>query len=175
MIDSRLIASQGSMELWIIRHADAAPAPADGRDFERPLSARGVADCARLRAFLEQSAPRVDRIVASDALRARTTAELLAPAFGGSAAAIELDHRIYSGGADALLDLIRETPVDISGLVIVGHNPGISVLVSRLLVPEWRRGLPTLGTVCARCESPWSKLADSSVSFERYLDPTSLD
>jgi len=65
--------------------------------------------------------------------------------------------------------------VNISGLVIVGHNPGVSVLISRLLVPEWRRALPTLGTVCGRCESPWSTLADRSVSFERYLDPTTLD
>jgi phosphohistidine phosphatase len=164
-----------SMDLWIVRHADSAPVSAGLRDFDRPLTARGVADCARMRATLERLAPHADRIVASDARRARTTAELLAPAFERKAEAIELDHRIYEAALDTLLELVRETAADVASLVIVGHNPGVSELAAHVLTHDWRRGLPPLGILRARLDGPWSDFGARSATFDRYLDPTTLD
>lgn len=164
-----------SMDLWIVRHADSAPVSAGLRDFDRPLTARGVADCARMRATLERLVPHADRIVASDARRARTTAELLAPAFERKAEAIELDHRIYEAALDTLLELVRETAADVASLVIVGHNPGVSELAAHVLTHDWRRGLPPLGILRARLDGPWSDFGARSATFDRYLDPTTLD
>lgn len=163
------------MDLWIIRHADSAPVSAGGRDFDRPLTARGVADCARMRATLERLAPHADRIVASDARRARTTAELLAPAFEWKADAIELDHRIYEAALDTLLELVRETAADVASLVIVGHNPGVSALAAHALAREWRRGLPPLGILHARIDEPWHGFGARSAALDGYFDPTTLD
>ena len=163
------------MDLWIIRHADSAPVSAGRRDFDRPLTARGVADCARMRATLERLAPHADRIVASDARRARTTAELLAPAFEWKADAIELDHRIYEAALDTLLELVRETAADVASLVIVGHNPGVSALAAHALAREWRRGLPPLGILHARIDEPWYGFGARSAALDGYFDPTTLD
>jgi phosphohistidine phosphatase len=178
MIDSRRVARQTEAtidrQLWIIRHADAQPPGPGASDPERPLSARGVVDCARIVTALEALAARTERMVTSDARRARATAELLAPVFGCPAEQLIVDHALYSATSDVLLRCIRATPPDTRTLVLVGHNPGVSDLLARLLVTGWRHALPPLGAVCARSDLPWEALDDRSARLEHYLDPTDL-
>jgi len=67
------------MDLFLIRHADAAPLGEGGvqDDAERPLTDAGKAQCKALSAALQRVGVRLDCVATSPLLRARQTAELL--------------------------------------------------------------------------------------------------
>ena len=66
----------------------------------------------------------------STAVRARTTAELAAEA-GNWECDINLESRLYGSGADVAIQVASEAP-DVEKLMLVGHQPTWSILVSAL-------------------------------------------
>ena len=112
------------MRLVLLRHGKAAPTGAGG-DRDRPLLAEGRQQVASVGARLQALGWWPDRAIVSTALRARQTHEALVPRIPG-----EVDDEIYTGGA---LAIRRRLLVAGDGLVIViGHNPALSELASRL-------------------------------------------
>jgi len=118
------------MELYLLRHAHAGdPAKWRGADADRPLSARGRAQCERLAALLEQIGFQPDAIVSSPKLRALETAQL---ATGSLDAEITIDDRlVYGFDLEALTDLARDCG-NPARLVVVGHDPDFSDLLTEL-------------------------------------------
>ncbi len=133
------------MRITLIRHAKSSWKDPALDDFERPLNARGRRDAPRMAAFLARRLAAPDRLVASDAVRARATAAALARAFGLADDRVIFDHRAYAADSDALLELIRETPGTLRHLALVGHNPGITHLVQRFDPDAAIDNLPTMG------------------------------
>src|SRR5579859_2052734 len=73
------------MDLFLIRHAEAAEGALYGADSDRPLTAAGRKSALAVGASLQQHGIKLDRIVASPLVRAVETAELIAVSidFGG--------------------------------------------------------------------------------------------
>ena len=69
-----------------------------------------------------------DLILSSPAVRALTTAELLAKALGYRRKKIEVVELIYGATPAALLDLIHTLDDEAKCVMLVGHNPEISGL-----------------------------------------------
>ena len=122
--------------LWLLRHAHAVNnPPPGGRDRDRRLSPRGVAQVATLRALLDSghfAAPLPVLTVASPAARTKATAEGV---FAGCLpdAAVATDRRLYQATPDEALDIIREVPDEFGSVAMVGHNPTVHCLVLDLL------------------------------------------
>jgi phosphohistidine phosphatase len=118
------------MELYLLRHAHAGnPAKWRGPDADRPLSARGRAQCDRLGRFLAGIGFAPGAILSSPLVRAVETAEIVAEAIG---AGVTIDERLAPGvDLASLAGLIDDagTPVR---LVIVGHDPDFSWLLAEL-------------------------------------------
>lgn len=120
------------MILWIIRHGKAEHSSPSGADFDRPLHQRGERQARWLGVQLaaRDDAPR--RLIASRAVRARRTAELVAEALG---AAVEFNDRLLvdepAGGVIDLLSVAAQQE-DAPRLAVVGHNPTCSILASAL-------------------------------------------
>jgi phosphohistidine phosphatase len=132
--------------LTLLRHAHAGDAPPGGQDFDRPLSARGCDQARALGLRLGATLPSPQRLRVSGALRTRMTSDLVCRAAWPSVPA-EVASTLYLATLDALLKEIASTPETCSHLAIVGHNPGLSELWSRIggepgfgeLAPcEWR-------------------------------------
>jgi phosphohistidine phosphatase len=68
-----------------------------------------------------------DAIIASPAKRVVETLDALAEGFGPLDP--DYDRRIYNASAATLLDVVRETHDDAQTLLLVGHNPGLHLLV----------------------------------------------
>lgn len=150
--------------LLLMRHAKSDWSADYGRDHERPLNERGVR-AARLMGRLlaaEGQAPQL--IVTSTAVRARSTATLANEA-GEWGAQVILDPGLYGSGADAAVQVATAAP-DVDRLMLVGHQPTWSTLVSILTgssvdmrtgtaaviefdIPEWSRAGKTRGLVVA--------------------------
>ncbi|MGB4779096.1 SixA phosphatase family protein [Microbacterium sp.] len=119
--------------LVLARHAKSDwGSPALG-DHDRPLNGRGMCDApvmaARLTARLADAGVRLDALLSSTALRAKTTAGFFGAALGLE---LELDEGLY--GASARTLLAAATARGVASVMIVAHDPGMTVLASTLSV-----------------------------------------
>lgn len=113
-----------SRRLTIVRHAKSDWGDMNLSDFDRPLNARGLRDAPFMGAKLAERGDRPDLMVCSPALRARTTAELLATAMDYPRDSLVEAPTIYEAPVSALLEVAQKTPEDVNHLMMVGHNPG---------------------------------------------------
>ena len=73
-----------------------------------------------------------DLVVSSPALRALTTAQLIAQELGYKRKDIVADDRLYGSNPDDLLAVIREPDSKLDRVMLVGHNPEFTDLAHRL-------------------------------------------
>lgn len=144
--------------LVVLRHAKAAN-PDGVDDHDRPLTARGHADASAAGAWLRSRNLRPQRVLCSTARRTRETWHSVRVALGdsGTSADLALSPELYSSGTIAMLELIRATSPDIGVLMVVGHNPTVS-MVSVLLDPgtEVEDGLRTAGIALHVVDGLWT-------------------
>lgn len=115
------------IRLALVRHAKSDWGDPMLDDHDRPLNERGRADAPRMARRLAEDRFRPDVILSSTALRARTTAQAFGAATG---AAVTLQERLYGAPAGLLLTAAAETGA--GAVVVVAHDPGMSVLAGRL-------------------------------------------
>lgn len=141
--------------LVLVRHAKSAYPPGVP-DHDRPLNARGRRDAPAIGEWLAGNVglagSRPPVVLVSSALRAQQTwalaAQRLGPAW--SRCRTREEPRIYDAGAGTLLDIVGGTPGGIDVLALVGHNPGIAMVVDALcaaapLVDQATAKFPTSG------------------------------
>jgi phosphohistidine phosphatase len=119
------------MRLLIIRHAIAVPSGTPGiADDDRPLTPRGRARFRAAARGLAGIAHRPDVLLTSPLPRARATAEIAARAFGGIAPAVE--PALAHGSVSDVLAALARQPAQ-GTIALVGHEPGVSSLLARLI------------------------------------------
>ena len=75
---------------------------------------------------------KLDLLVSSPALRALTTAQLIAEEVGYKRKDIVVDNRLYASGPDDLLAVIRALDKKLDRVMLFGHNPEFTDLAHRL-------------------------------------------
>jgi phosphohistidine phosphatase len=141
--------------LILLRHAKAADPDAYPTDIERPLSPRGRRDAAAAGSWLRGERLFPDAALCSTAVRTRETLQALPL----DDVPVLYEHRIYLGSAHDTLELIQQTDADVSTLLVIGHNPTLSVL-SDLLAPDALPddGLRTSGIAVHQFDGTWRDL-----------------
>jgi len=129
--------------LSIIRHAQANHARLSQRDYDRTLTARGLADAEQTARHLMDLTPMVDQILCSAAQRTRQTAMVLCEQ---SSKHLETEwpspvrlEEAYLANAITLRTLIQNALLGAEHVVLIGHNPGVEELVAKLCKPETDR------------------------------------
>jgi len=118
------------MALYLLRHAEAKPSEEDP---QRPLSAVGRSQAAKIAKFLKTAGVEVPIFWHSDKLRARQTAELVA---AGSSHDAELVERVNLAPNDSIKPA-RLAVADLeTDLMIVGHLPHLNRLLSALVADD---------------------------------------
>ncbi len=141
-----IVGGMGVLPVFLARHGQAEPGY-DVADGQRSLTGIGRRSVRKVGRLLAAQPPQIDHILTSPLVRAVQTAELLAGELGldeGIAA-----RRIVAEppSTAALVDLIAQSPANVQGLLVVGHEPTMSILASALLrVPEYPRSFSP-GTV----------------------------
>ncbi len=115
------------MRLYLIQHGDALP---KNLDPERPLSAKGRQDVARLGEELARSTLTVERILHSGKLRAKETAETICAALGDRQSFESLAGLGPNDSVEAFMHIVENWSEDV---VVVGHLPFMSKLVGALV------------------------------------------
>ncbi len=132
--------------LILLRHAKSDWS-GDEADIDRPLASRGMRQAPEAGQWLRTNIDSIDRAVVSPARRARSTWRLVSAELDATPQT-EIDDRVYAATGSELLTLVQDLPDDIGTVVLVGHNPAIEDLTSRLageLVPMPTSAIAVIG------------------------------
>ncbi len=132
--------------LTIVRHAKSSWKDSSLGDGERPLNSRGERDAPIMAARIADAGIRPSLIVSSPALRAWTTARIIAQHISYPAEFLQREHQLYLASVNGLLDVVVAQDIGFNSLMLVGHNPGLTELVN-FLSPGLTNNLPTAGVV----------------------------
>jgi phosphohistidine phosphatase len=122
----------GPYELYLIRHAVAEErGDAWPDDTKRPLSDDGAVRMRRAARGLVRLGVSFDVLLTSPLVRTRQTAEIIAAALDGRPAVIAVES-LQPGGSFQSLVIDLEKHSRRKRIALVGHEPGIGELASRL-------------------------------------------
>ncbi|MBX3186416.1 MAG: phosphohistidine phosphatase SixA [Labilithrix sp.] len=119
------------MKLYVMRHGPAEDDSPTGRDADRALTASGRDRVRSVAKALEKEGEAPAVVISSPLVRALQTAEIVA-AQTGIAEPVEIRREIAPGG-DVLSLLVELVGAGRKRVMIVGHEPDLSMLVARLI------------------------------------------
>ncbi len=160
--------------LYLLRHAKSSWSFDDLSDQERPLNDRGRDDAPRMGQALARRGIRLDALVSSSAVRALSTAVLVARELGFAHDKITVDPAIYRADADALVAIVQALPDAADSVLLVGHNPTITD-AANALSPTSFNELPTAAVVCLRFTADrWADVDRANAEFYFYDHPKNI-
>ena len=134
-----------------MRHAKSSWSSGNLSDRQRPLNRRGERDAPVMGQRLSGHGIRPSLIVASPAVRAWTTAQIVAQEIGYPKEFLQREDGIYMASLDGLLDTVVAQDNGFNSLMLVGHNPGMTALAN-FLSPGITDNLPTAGIVSVQID-----------------------
>ena len=158
-------------DLMLLRHAKSDWTARYGADQNRPLNKRGVRSARAVGEFVARYRLTPELVLASPAVRTRTTAELAAEA-GGWSSAIEVVPKLYGAGPGDVLQLVQEV-TGVERLMVVGHEPTMSGVLEYLTGHRIRVTTATLAYMRSRYVS-WSDLDHGTARLELLIRPRLL-
>lgn len=151
--------------LVLLRHAKADQ-PIGIADSDRPLTERGHADAAIAGAWLVRHGYLPDLVLCSPARRTRQTWHSVAVALAGAASPnVRYERPIYDGAPSDLLKVVQSAEPDFGTVLVIGHNPAISLL-SQLLDDSSELdsdGLRTCGIAVHEFTGDWARLDSATM------------
>ena len=142
-----------------MRHAKSSWDDLYVDDFKRPLSERGLKNSEMLNAFLKSKKVSFDKVYSSSSVRTEITCSVVLEGIFEFDKVSFLDD-IYHASAEYLKNFLQDKTLQES-VLIVGHNPGLSDLVSYLSKRDIY--LRTCDLVCLE-----SKRSDSTLVFNLH-------
>jgi phosphohistidine phosphatase len=150
------------MELYILRHAiaEAAPNPPSGGDSKRRLTAEGADKMRRAAKGMKALELSFDVIISSPYLRAKETAEIVAGALQAGKK-LELSELLEpDANGREFVEELKKKHGEKKQVLIVGHEPGLSRLISVLTSGQARTAIELKkGALC--------KLTVEELDYER--------
>lgn len=159
-------------KLFIIRHAKSDWGDENLDDFDRPLNEKGIKDCALIGKYLKQKNEKIDIILSSPALRAHTTAKLLAKELDFNKNIMQNQY-IYEPFVAAIQELISYIHDDNDTAILVGHNPGVSTLAYMLCDSREELKTASIVEISFSCDS-WMDVNKNNATFISYTKTKDL-
>lgn len=118
-------------KLILMRHATYKRSDA-ASDYEYGLSSAGRKEAKQAADFMQKNGFKPDLILCSSAKRALQTATLVADYFSLPVDNIIEERKLYLSSPETILDSVKAIPKGFLRILVVAHNPGVSVLVKQL-------------------------------------------
>lgn len=160
-----------SKRIFIYRHAKSDWSAAYGSDHDRPLAKRGIESAKIMGRMLGLSKQVPELIITSTAKRAKQTLEI-SKGEGKWNNEVTENEILYTESYEEIFKLIKNLSNDYSSVMLVGHEPKCSMLVSYMI----GGGEITFKTAAmARIDftfDKWSKLQPGSGELRWMLNPS---
>lgn len=163
--------------LYLMRHAKSSWNFDELSDQERPLNDRGRDDAPRIGQALAKRRIALDLLVSSPAVRALSTAVLVARELKYPHANIKVEPGIYQADLEALLAIIRALPDGAPAVLLTGHNPTMTDVANYLLPSSGlTHEMPTAAVVCLRFQTDhWAEVGPANAEFYFYDYPRNIN
>lgn len=117
--------------ILLMRHAKSSWKHPEMKDFDRPLNKRGEKDAPHMGKLLQEENLLPDLILASPAVRAKTTVEALVnnSSYAGD---VRYLMSLYMAEPSVMIDLLKVLSDNFNRVMIVGHNPGLEAMLQVL-------------------------------------------
>ena len=155
--------------LYLLRHAEAGWNNAHTIDFDRSLSARGLANAASLNRFLIGLGVGFDKVLCSASERTRQTQESVLQDVEIGAPTEFLDS-LYCASDEVIIDRIKGQSNGLSTLLIIGHNPAMHQVFEQLSGTEIC-GYPSCMLSALTVVGDWRSIQRQAHSVEHFLSP----
>lgn len=116
----------------LIRHAKSSWKFPELKDFDRPLKKRGLNEAPLMGKVLNDHQKKPDIIITSPAVRAITTAKMIAREIGFNENQIIAEPKLYLESKSNLLKEINAIDDKHNTAFLIGHNPGMTDLANAL-------------------------------------------
>jgi phosphohistidine phosphatase len=169
------------LTLSLLRHAKSSWADPAQDDFERPLNERGREAAPRMGAYMAKQKLAPDLILCSPAARTRQTLALVLPHLQ-RIAEVAYEDGLYLASTGQLLKRIRRTPAPTTHLMLVGHDPGMHGIATRLAGTGDPAALdllaakfPTAGLAVILFDTKsWTDVGDGDGRLRLFMTPKRL-
>lgn len=139
--------------LVLVRHGKSSRSHSGQEEIDRSLTHRGKRDSEHMAEQFHDLGLQVHAVISSPAVRAKASARYFAD---HAVLPVEVDERLYNAHEKDLMDIVHGLDGSRETVVLIGHNPGMSEFLCRLLghdqlelssaavavinfdVPEWR-------------------------------------
>jgi phosphohistidine phosphatase len=157
--------------LVIVRHAKSSWDNLSLSDHDRPLNKRGLREAPIMGARLAKWGPPVDRVISSSAARALNTAEVITQEMGLPWDEILIEQALYHATEEDMLEIIQDQDDYIDGLMLFGHNPGMTYLANDLSNLDLSN-LPTCGVVILQFNvDSWREVGETAADSAEWDSP----
>lgn len=154
-------------QLLVLRHAKSSWDNPSLDDHERPLAPRGKRDARRMGQWIQQEGMMPSLTVCSTATRARATFKRVFRENGFSGE-VRFVPGLYPGELETVLACLREIPERFDSVLLIGHNPGLEELITRLTGRD--EALPTAALAFIALDvAHWSDVGSRTPSAELRL------
>ncbi|MDA3908665.1 MAG: histidine phosphatase family protein [Sulfurimonas sp.] len=156
-------------KLFVIRHAKSSWKDMTLSDFNRPLNKRGSENAPLMGERLKKRNVNPDIILSSPALRAKTTAEIIAKKVNYTKEIVFNDD-IYASMDMILKKLIKNTDDKNETLFLFGHNPDLNMLVEDYI--DFDENIVTCGVVEIEFDCKhWKDISRKNAKFISFDYP----
>lgn len=153
--------------LLLIRHAKSEWGSASLADYDRPLNERGIQDAAVMAKRIRKERLVPDLILSSPALRAKSTALLMAGVWEFPIKQIRWIPELYQAGPEQFWKAIIGIPDKFRVAALYSHNPGITYFAGTL-ASRTLENIPTCGVFGVKADTgTWNQFP--SASKEHFL------
>ncbi len=161
--------------LYLQRHAKSSWANPELTDEQRPLNSRGQRDAPKMGLRMSKRKVIPDLIVSSPAIRAFTTAKIIAGQLGMDSDEVVIEDGIYGAGVGALIQIIQDFPNEYAGVMLTGHNPYLTYLANDLSGSNISN-VPTSGVVIIQfAVDNWSDIKRNNGKLLEFDYPKKTD
>lgn len=157
-MDSRLI---------LMRHAKSSHGDPSLSDHQRPLNPRGQRDSPRMARWLVENDLQPEIVLSSTSQRTRETLDLMLPELG-EAPEIHFLDSLYLSNVESILWTISSEHRSYKQVMVLGHNPGISIVASVLSGQVIQMPTAAIAVIAAETDALES---DSRAHWLEELDP----
>ncbi len=161
-------------EIYVLRHAKSSWDNSNLSDFERPLADRGISDAKKMSKFLKDINIKIDKVLCSNAIRAKETFDLTADGFNFEIDKATYLDKLYFGDTTTIIQDLKELDESLNNILIVGHNPTLHYLVE-ILTNESINRFTTCNLAAISHDGEWVSLNSQQCSLKSLIRPKELN
>ena len=137
------------------------------------LQNRGISDAKKMSKFLKDMDLKIDKVLCSNALRAKETFDLTADGFNFEIDKATYTDKLYFGDTTNIIKGLKGLDESLKNILIVGHNPTLHYLVELLTNKPIER-FTTCNLAIISHDGEWISLSSQQCRLRSLIKPKEL-